>query len=161
MNSLSNLTYYLIGKLESLEPKLQGKKKLAKLLYLVDFYSFKDRDSVIGTDQYEAWSMGPLPKSFYQVLDLLQAKGYIDVDAVNVKYDSGREYLTNIFKTIKNQESKLTEDEITFIDKIFNKFKGLCGAELEKLSHQQAPWNSVNEKELIPIKTAYLLPNLT
>jgi len=50
---------------------LRGKKKLAKLLYYVDFdrYEYNESEKSVTGDVYKAWKMGPVPQHFSKVID--------------------------------------------------------------------------------------------
>lgn len=152
--------YYLLDKLNTLAPQFRGKKKLAKLLYLIDFYHYRESGKTISSDSYKALPMGPIPASFYKVLGELEADGYLESEKIILTNKKGDEYTLDNFELKKDYPVDLDKAETEFIDEIFEKFKNRNGKYLEDLSHNQAPWNSVTENELIPLRTAHLLPDL-
>ncbi len=157
-NKLKDLIYYLSSKISTLSTQYQSKKKLVKLLYLIDFYSYRDRGTVIGTDEYIAQKMGPVPKGFFTTVDEMVSKEIIEVKQETLKNKRGVPYRYDTFKILKPMSTKLDAQESEFADKFFNKYKLKNGKYMEELTHSQAPWNSVDLNEPIPIVTAYLLP---
>jgi uncharacterized phage-associated protein len=66
---------------DALGGSLQGKKKLAKLLYYVDFdrYEYKEASKSVTGDAYKAWKMGPVPEHYIEVLDKMSKAGSLEV----------------------------------------------------------------------------------
>ena len=56
---------------------ISGKKKLAKLLYYVDFDHFEYRESMksVTGDKYKAWRMGPVPEHYMDIVSKLEKEG--------------------------------------------------------------------------------------
>ncbi len=156
-NKLKDTIYYLLVKFSSLEDQYNTKKKLAKLLYFIDFYNFKEHGETIATSKYKALRMGPVPSNFYEELANMVKEGLLRLDKVQFSGSKGRKYMYDIYRPDKEWETTLNSEEIAQIDKVFEKFKYNTALSLEELSHLQAPWNSVDENEDIPIETAHLL----
>lgn len=68
---------------------IEGKKKLAKLLYYVDFDFFEYKESMksLTGDTYVAWKMGPVPNAFVSMLDEMKANNTIAVATQEVGQD--------------------------------------------------------------------------
>lgn len=156
---LKDVILYLLDKFKSIDDKYNGKKKLAKLLYFIDFYYYKDTGHTIGSDSYMARKMGPVPSEFYPVLQALVEDGVITQENKTITYGD-KTYSQEINKIVRLLDLNLDKKEKDFIDKVFNKFKFKTALDLEEISHSQAPWNSVDENEIIPLSTAFLLPDL-
>ena len=56
--------------------EIQGKKKLAKLLYFADFDFFEKNQKPITGDTYKALPMGPVPVSFEKIISEMSEKKY-------------------------------------------------------------------------------------
>lgn len=158
-DKLKDTIYYLLLKYSTLLDQYNTKKKLAKLLYFIDFYYYKENEDVIATSEYKALPMGPVPVDFYTVLSEMEDDGLVIMDKVTMVNNSGKKYDYEVYRIDRDFAPQLSEEEKRHIDMIFDKFKFATALELEQISHLQAPWNSVDEKETIPIETAFLLPD--
>ena len=134
-NKYKNLILYLAWKLGG---EIRGKKKLAKLLYFVDFdYYEKFQKSVTG-DEYKALPMGPFPVKMDEVVNDLVAENLATVDSQKEWTDYNP---TEIYKAIGKPDLSVFEPaEIKMMDRIASKYGHLSGKQLEDLSHAEAPY---------------------
>ncbi|MBQ8992137.1 SocA family protein [Candidatus Saccharibacteria bacterium] len=135
---------------------ISGKKKLAKLLYYVDFDHFEYRESMksITGDKYKAWRMGPVPDCYMEIVDKLEKEGKLkrrsvpsDVPGMNP---------TEVFEMgAEPDESVFSEDEKYILDRVIKKYGGLTGKQLEVLTHQEAPFVATDQSEEIAYELSF------
>ena len=134
---------------------VDGKKKLAKLLYYADFdrYEFNESMVSISGDVYKAWRMGPVPERYMEVVNKLVKEGKIE----HAERDLGVGYNKQEIFTAKAKPNMAlfdAEDEV-IIDRVIKKYGGLNGKQLETLTHQEAPWLSTDPEEEIAYELAF------
>ncbi len=87
---------------------IEGKKKLAKLLYFIDFDSFEYKESMhsVTGDSYVAWKMGPVPSNFKTVLDEMEKDKMlkINIKEIGDDYNSMETYTSSFIGTSQNDE---------------------------------------------------------
>lgn len=147
-----NVILYLCDKLGG---SISGKKKLAKLLYYVDFDHFEYNESMksITGDDYQAWKMGPVPENYMQIISKLQKDNRIKVE----KKDSiiGL-HPTEVFISLSPADEKsFTEDEKFILDRVAEKYGKLNGKELEVLTHQEAPYIATENNQIMAYELAF------
>ncbi len=145
-----NAILYLCRKLKG---ELRGKKKLAKLLYFVDFDLYeKDERSLTG-DAYFAFPMGPVPSALEKI-----TKEMADKKLLKIEQKAEREgYLpTEIYKCLTEPDlSVFDEEEKKMLDRVVLKYGNLTGKQLEELSHAEAPYVGTELRQEIPYELAY------
>ena len=127
-----------------------GKKKLAKLLYFVDFTNFELKgDSITGLD-YMKWQYGPVPKDYYAWLDKLQGRGSIKVQ------EPKREFFpAKIIALKKPDYTVFNEEEMKIIEQVTERFKNETAAVIERVAKEEPPYKMVKPDEPIPYHLAY------
>lgn len=137
-----NNKYYqvIIELLNGLDGKIEGKVKLAKLLYYVDFdfFQYKENGKPITGDTYSALPMGPVPNKFNDVIQYLKKEKIINVDEKSTIFDNDICVYTILNKN-KNF-TKLDNDEKFIINRVIRKYGKLNGSQLQALTHDEAPW---------------------
>jgi len=117
-----------------------GKKKLAKLLYYVDFdrYEYKESMRTVTGDNYEAWPMGPVPQRYMEVVNQLEAAGLLVKSSRRLRsgYNSQEIYTSQADPDI----SVFDADDLAVINRVVRKYGNLDGTQLETLTHREAPW---------------------
>lgn len=140
---------------DALGGSLQGKKKLAKLLYYVDFdrYEYKESAKSITGDIYKAWKMGPVPKHYTEILEILQKSGGLEVQEV----EGSNGYLpTSIYTSKKRPDmSVFDEDDIKILQHVVAKYGKLNGKQLEDLTHAEAPYIGTDPNDEIVYELAF------
>lgn len=135
---------------------IQGKKKLAKLLYYVDFdrYEFKESMKSITGDTYKSWKMGPVPTKYMRVVEKLIKEGKLT--KTSVQQSPEHSHPTEVF-TSKSQpdKTKLDEDDLKIIDHVVRKYGGLNGKQLEDLTHNEAPYVATEPDQEIAYELAF------
>lgn len=132
-----------------------GKKKLAKLLYFVDFDSFEYKESMksITGDTYKALPMGPVPDTFMEIIEKLVETGRIKQETKRVA-DGYRD--CEVFTAVSDpDETCFNSDELTILNRVIRKYGGLNGGQLETLSHSEAPWLATEQYKEIFYELAF------
>lgn len=141
---------------EKLGGKIEGKKKLAKLLYFADFDMFEYKESMktITGDKYKALQMGPVPNEYMKIVNSLEEQGFLTQESKKI---SDKINNIEIFKLKKYSDHKFNfdEDEKFILDRVIQRYGQLTGKQLEDLTHGEAPWNGVEIGEQIPFELAF------
>jgi len=113
-------------------------KQIHKLLffsYLEYLQQNNDNDkslnNVLFENKFQAWIHGPVYETLY--------KTYADY---------GSSLIGLNFESMESEESiakKFSEEVVFFLNKIFEKYQGLDGNELEELSHKTLAWRVARE----------------
>lgn len=128
---------------------IHGKKKLAKLLYYIDFdrYEYNESMQTVTGDTYKHWKMGPVPENYMAVVENLKKQGSLKQEAVDTSYD----YKTEVFSSdVKPDMSVFDDEDVRILERVVKKYGGLTGKELEILTHQEAPYVATEPDEQIP-----------
>lgn len=133
--------------------QVRGKKKLAKLLYFVDFDMYENSNASITGDVYKKLPMGPVPSSLEEITDAMVNSGIL-----SVKQNEGTNgYLpTEVYSCNKEPNlSIFNEDEIKMLHRVVSKYGQLNGKQLEDLSHAEAPFVGSDLREEIPYELTF------
>jgi len=126
---------------------IRGKKKLAKLLYYIDFdrYAYKESTKSVTGDTYLAWKMGPVPKHYNEVLAKLESRGLVKVHSV----DSPDNYLpTEVYSATTQPDMTLFDaDDRLIMERVVKKYGALTGKQLEDLPHAEAPFIATEQSQ--------------
>ena len=125
------------------------KTKLAKLLYLSDFAWFYNSLESMSGMQYRKIIYGPVPDTFFRVLDELEEDGKIIVDRKN---ENGKEcFLVSESESNKNEKIQtISTEEKSLMKKIAEKWKDKKTQEVVNFTHNQLPYSLCRDNELIP-----------
>ena len=141
---------YLCSKLGN---EVRGKKKLAKLLYFVDFDLFEKTEKSLTGDVYKAFPMGPFPTAMEDVTTELSKKAVISVSSEPAQ---GGYHPTEVYRCLRTPDlSVFNEDEKAILDRVILKYGHLNGKQLEDLTHAEAPYIGTQSFEEIPFELAY------
>lgn len=132
---------------------IEGKKKLAKLLYFADFNYFEAFEKPFTGALYKALPMGPVPQELEQTLSNLE-KEEITVK----KKKTGLPNDTVVFVLKCNPEEKikiLTNEEKKVLDKVMDDYGKFSGKTLEDITHSETPYNAVVQGEYMPYELSF------
>ena len=143
---LKNLLLYVLGQMgETFQTKMN------KVLFYIDFLSYRERGMAISGLAYQAIEFGPVPLRW---------------DRVYSAFDEVEEQL----RLVQGQEcmalkagagadmSGFSEAEMAVIDQVCLRFKDLTSREVSKLSHAETAWKGhVGKAETIPFGEAFAL----
>ncbi|MDP3900249.1 MAG: Panacea domain-containing protein [bacterium] len=137
---------------EKLGGEVKGKKKLAKLLYFVDFDFYEKFQKSLTGDVYKALPMGPFPVTMEKVLtDMVKEK------KITIKFEKERvDYNpTEIYRAEKKMEGSFSTEEQQILDRVILKYGHLSGKQLEDLSHAEAPYIGTAPNQEIAYELAF------
>ena len=118
------------------------KTKLAKLVYLMDFKWFYDHLKPLTGLEYIRMEQGPVPNTYFQVIDELFDEGSIAVET------KGRAFM--ISTTEKPSHNLLSQSELKTIRQVAKKWQGKDTKQIVDFTHKQLPWAICRPKEVIP-----------
>jgi len=119
------------------------KTKLAKLAYLADFTWFYNQHHSMSGLSYRRIQQGPVPDQYFRVIDELFGAGAINIQA------SGTALMIKANDT-NAPTSLLSDNEVELIKKISQKWQKANTQEVVDFTHNQAPWISCKQGELVP-----------
>ena len=140
---------YLADKLGG---EIKGKKKLAKLLYFVDFDFFEKFQKSITGDMYKALPMGPFPITMEKVVTGMvdEKKIVISLEKTRTDYNP-----TEIYRIKEKPEIFFSKDEQKILDRVVLKYGHLSGKQLEDLTHAEAPYIGTAPNQEIAYELAF------
>lgn len=146
-----NAILYLATNLE--KGKIEGRKKLYKLLYYIDFDAFEKFGRPITGDSYRKISMGPAPRNLNSVARRLIQEGLLEVS----KKPTGKD-LKDTFIYEAKQKPNLDvfdKDELYILNRVIKMYGNKTGKQLQDLTHNEAPYLAVTAGEDMPLELAY------
>lgn len=141
---------YLCSKLGK---EVRGKKKLAKLLYFVDFDFFEKYQKHFTGDKYKALPMGPFPVSLGKITNELVKEKALKIDSVKERdgYNA-----TEVYKCEKDPDlSVFSSEEKKMLDRVVMRYGHLNGKQLEDITHAEAPYSGTKPNEEIFYELAF------
>lgn len=143
---LKNLLLYILGKMGD-----TFQTKMNKVLFYIDFLSYRERGMAISGLAYNAIDFGPVPQRWDRV--------YSAFDEVEqqTKLVHDQECVALTATTVAYMGSFTTEEK-TIIDEVCEKMKGLSAHDISGLSHREPAWkNHLHQAETIPYSEAFSL----
>lgn len=149
-----NTILYLISRMP--DKKIHGRKKLAKLLYYVDFDRFEYQESMqsVTGDTYIHKMKGPYPNKMNTVIEYMKHHGLLEENDVN---EYGENYRpTLVYSSSEEPDlSSFDDDDKYILNRVAEKYRRYNGEDLAEKSHGEAPWLSVDDGEVIPYEMAF------
>jgi uncharacterized phage-associated protein len=140
---------------DKLGGEIRGKKKLAKLLYYLDFDHFEKNHKSITGDTYKALPMGPYPESMSKIIKQLTRNKKLNVEMIK-EYENEDYNPTEIYKSISKPDvSVFSNEEKATLRRIIKMYGHLNGKQLEDLTHVEAPYIATAPKDEIAYELAY------
>ena len=140
---------------DKLGGQIRGKKKLAKLLYYVDFdrYEYHESLKTVTGDTYAAWKMGPVPETYQEIIQLLQKENRIEIKKESIL----EQYLDiEVYCSSTKPDMKMFDvDDLFILKRTIRIYGGLNGKQLEDLTHSEAPFIGTQQSEVIPFDLAF------
>jgi uncharacterized phage-associated protein len=136
------------------DPKF-GAVKLNKLVFFSDCVSFIQTGKTITGSKFMRLGKGPVPKRLVPVREKLIAEKRAAVQKKPLV--SGWEQHRLVALDSPRLDSLFTAGEITLVDSIIEELKNHTADEISDLSHAMPAWNIANDKEEIPIESAFIL----
>lgn len=148
-----NAILYLCSKQN--DRAIHGKKKLAKLLYYVDFDRFEFNESMetVTGDSYKRLPMGPVPSAMGDITTEMSREGLLAVEERQEYADFGK---TTVYEAKADPDMTVfSPHDVAILGRVARKYLGLTGKQLEELSHTEAPWLAVDPYDTIPFELAF------
>lgn len=143
---------------ENTESKFLGKVKLMKLLYFLDFTHVKRHGIPVTWDRYVNLQYGPIPSTVKNLVD--DAGEDIDnsplADTIGIEKRDG----VNMFRIVQQRrftsvdEGMLSENELSILKEICQRFGNKNTAYIVKQSHEENPWKKTQLLQEIPYTLA-------
>ena len=143
---LKNLLLYIIEQMGDV-----FQTKMNKVLFYIDFLSFRERGMAISGLAYNAIEFGPVPQRWDRV--------YSAFDEIVPKPKLVRDHeSTALTASVEADMTCFTEQERVIIDTVCSKMKGLSAHDISQLSHNELAWQRYLQKEgTIPFEEAFSL----
>ena len=143
---LKNLLLYVLGKMgETYQTKMN------KVLFYIDFLSYRERGMAISGLAYNAIEFGPVPQRWdrvYSAFDEIEEKLRLVQNQECVSLEA----------TSKADMSGFTEQEMAIIDEVCAKVKNMTSRAISKMSHKEPAWKDhVGDSATIPFSDAFKL----
>lgn len=114
-----------------------GKTKLNKLLYYLDFISYRDRGKPVSGDVYIHEEYGPMPSKTDEILSELKKEKKVKIDFDETYKTSGRYGFSNL----KNPKINVFDEyEKKLLKKICKYFFVWSTDKIINQTHLEAPW---------------------
>ena len=141
---LKNLLLYLLENIQDV-----WCTKMNKLLFYIDFLSYRENGMAISGLSYRAIDFGPVPERW----DVI----YSEFDEIHQELRSAGEFVGSVLtSTDKADLSLFTEVEIKVMEDVIAKFHKTSSRDLSKLSHKETAWiNHHDRHESIPFSEAF------
>ena len=123
--------------------------KMNKLLFYIDFLSYRENGMAISGLSYKAIDFGPVPERWDVV--------YSEFDEIHQELRSAGDFVGSVLtSTYKADLSQCTENELKIMEYVITKFNSIYSRELSKLSHEETAWiNHHRRDESIPFSEAF------
>ena len=143
---LKNLLLYVLGQMgETFQTKMN------KVLFYIDFLSYRERGMAISGLAYQAIEFGPVPQRWdrvYSAFDEVQEQ---------LRLVQGQECMS-LLAGGEADMSAFTEAEMAVIDEVCGKLKDMTSRAVSKMSHEETAWKEhVGKPETIPFSEAFKL----
>jgi len=128
-------------------------KKLAKLLYFVDFDFFEKNQKSITGDIYKALPMGPFPIKMDEITKTMTKEKSLVINTIKEREGYNP---TEVYECIKEPDILVfNNEEKKMLDRVIKKYGHLNGKQLEELSHCEAPYVGTELKNEIPYELSF------
>ena len=147
--STSRLKNLLLYVLEQMGDTFQT--KMNKVLFYIDFLSYRERGMAISGLAYKAIEFGPVPRRWDRVYS-----AFDDVEQ-QVRLVQGQECLA-LLAGGKSNMSSFSAEEMAVIDEVCGKMKKMTSRMVSNMSHEEPMWKAhVEKQEAIPFGEAFSL----
>ena len=143
---LRNLLLYVLGQMgETFQTKMN------KVLFYIDFLSYRERGMAISGLAYQAIEFGPVPQRWDRVYSAF------DEVVEQLRLVNGQECMS-LKAGADADMCGFSEGEMAVIDEVCGKLKDLASRAVSKLSHGESAWKGhVGKAETIPYSEAFSL----
>ena len=133
--------------------EIRGKKKLAKLLYFLDFDNYEKNHKSITGDVYHRLPMGPVPDSMAKMIEQLEKAKKLETSHIQEKEGYNP---TEVYQCKSKADlSVFSKEELEILKRTITIYGHLNGKQLEALSHSEAPYLATEERGEIAYELSY------
>ncbi|MDD4989356.1 MAG: Panacea domain-containing protein [Candidatus Pacebacteria bacterium] len=130
-----------------------GKTKLAKLLYYLDFISYRDNEKNVTGALYYKQEHGPLAQDLTEMIGNLVSEKKLEVNRVIVGENDKQK---DQFKALKDPDENVFDVyEQTLLRKLINKYANTPTDVIVAKSHLEAPWVKATNGASLDYKFAF------
>ncbi|MBO4670997.1 MAG: DUF4065 domain-containing protein [Bacteroidales bacterium] len=149
VSRLKNLLLYVLGQMgETFQTKMN------KVLFYIDFLSYRERGMAISGLAYQAIEFGPVPQRWdrvYSAFDEVQEQ---------LRMVQGQECMSLVAGGDADM-SAFSEEEMAVINEVCGKLKDMTSRAVSKLSHEETAWKEhVGKSDTIPFSEAFKLAGI-
>ena len=145
---LRSLLVYVLGKMGD-----TFQTKMNKVLFYIDFLSYRERGMAISGLAYQAIEFGPVPQRWDRV--------YSGFDEVVPQSKMVKEQECTVLTTdVKADTSLFSKEELEIIDTVCEKLAGVSAKKIVEMSHLEPAWKKYynpSQSTLIPFEEAFSL----
>lgn len=146
VSRLKNLLLYVLTKMgETFQTKLN------KVLFYIDFLSYREHGIAISGLSYKAIEFGPVPMRWDRVYSAFD-------EVVPLHKMVEKQECTVLAAEAPADISMFSAEELAVIDTVCEKLKKMSATKVSELSHQEPAWqNHLNQSAPIPFEEAFTL----
>lgn len=146
LDRLKNIMLYILNKCGDV-----WCTKMNKLLFYVDFLSYRDRGMAMTGLVYRAIDFGPVPDRWERV--------YSEFAEVKQELHQVGEFVGSKLKALEDVDVSLfTDEELKVLDAVCSCFGSMSSREISRVSHEEDAWINHHEKhEFIPFSDSYTI----
>ena len=145
---LRSLLVYVLGKMRD-----TFQTKMNKVLFYIDFLSYRERGMAISGLAYQAIEFGPVPQRWDRV--------YSGFDEVVPQSKMVKDQECTVLTTdVKADTSLFSKEELEIIDTVCEKLAGVSAKKIVEMSHRESAWKKYynpRQSTLIPFEEAFSL----
>ncbi|MBQ8704184.1 MAG: DUF4065 domain-containing protein [Bacteroidales bacterium] len=143
---MKNLLLYILEKLGD-----TFQTKMNKVLFYIDFLSYRERGMAISGLAYQALDFGPVPLRWdrvYSAFDEVEQQPRLVRDQEGIALTSSN----------TSDLSQFSQQEIAIINTVCNKLKNITAHDISEMSHNEPAWkNHLHQPDPIPFSEAFSL----
>ncbi len=128
--------------------------KLNKLLWYIDFLSFKERSVSITGSNYIHLPLGPVPNKYELIAGLAISDGLLLQEEVSF---SGGKSGTRYTALVPTNQSLFNNEEMKIMDFIIDHFKSYSAGQIKEKSHKEKAYEETLQGQAISYKYAQFL----
>ena len=138
---------------KNLTPYQLGKTKLAKLLYYLDFISYRDRNKNVTGTLYYKQEYGPLAKELTEMIGDLVSEKKLEINRVVMDSNAKQK---DQFRVLKEPDEMVFDDyEQALLRKLVNKYADVPTEVVIAKSHLEAPWIKAQNGAVLDYKFSF------
>ncbi len=146
LSRLKNIILYILG-----ECGETFCTKMNKMLFYVDFLSYRETGMAMTGLTYRAIDYGPVPERWDRV--------YSQYDDIHQEPRVVGKFEGNVLTTTQSADLTIfTQGEIAILDVVCNKFKDVSSSDISAISHDERAWKEYHTNRMrIPYEKAFTL----